>query len=99
MIMSEPEARGPEEHERTWGSALRSLVPHQRLVLDAMRLVGVGAEPAMAVGLVVLVVALEPFDVAVALEGQHVRGDAVEEPAIVADDDGAAGEIDQRLLE
>jgi hypothetical protein len=28
-----------------------------------------------------------------------VRGDAVEEPAVVADDDGAAGEVEQRLLE
>jgi hypothetical protein len=38
-------------------------------------------------------VALEPFDVAVALEGEDVGGDAVEEPAVVADDDGAAGEV------
>jgi hypothetical protein len=36
---------------------------------------------------------------AVALEGQDVRGDAVQEPAIVADDDGAAGEVEQGLLE
>ena len=59
----------------------------------------VRAEPPLAIGLVVLVVAFEPDDLAVALEGQHVRGDAIEEPAIVADDDGAAGEVEQRLLE
>jgi hypothetical protein len=36
-------------------------------------------------------VALEPDDLAVALEGEDVGGDAVEEPAIVADDHRAAG--------
>ena len=56
-------------------------------------------EPAVPVGLVVLVVALEPDHLAVALEGEHVRGDAVEEPAVVADDDHAAGEVEQRVLE
>src|SRR6266446_5680217 len=60
---------------------------------------GVGSEPAHLVLLVVLEVALEPLDVAVALERQNMRGDAVEEPAIVADDDRAAGEILERLLE
>jgi hypothetical protein len=50
-------------------------------------------EPAHLVLLVILKVALEPFDVAVAFEGQDMRGDAVEEPAVMADDDGAAGEI------
>jgi hypothetical protein len=57
-----------------------------------VRLVGVDAEAALLVGLVVLEVALEPFDMAVAFEGQHVGGDAVEEPAVMADDHGAAGE-------
>src|SRR6516225_3613082 len=60
---------------------------------------GIGAEPAHLVLLVVLEVAREPLDVAVALERQNVRGDAVEEPAVVADDDGAAGKILERLLE
>jgi hypothetical protein len=32
---------------------------------------------------VVLEVALEPFDMAVALEGEHVGGDAIEKPAVV----------------
>ena len=36
---------------------------------------------------------------AVALEREDVRRDAVEEPAIMADDDGAAGEVDERVLE
>ena len=64
-----------------------------------MRLVGGGAEAALAVGLVVLIVPLEPHHLAVAFEREHVRRDAIEEPAIVADDDGAAGEVQQRLFE
>ena len=56
-------------------------------------------QPPHLVGFVVLEVALEPFDVAVALERQDMGGDAVEEPAVVADDDGAAGEILQRLFQ
>src|ERR1035437_6889094 len=68
-------------------------------VLDPVRAVGLGAEALVAVGLVVLVVALVPDDLAVALEREHVRRDAVEEPAVVADDDGAAAEREERLFE
>src|SRR5207253_1675702 len=71
----------------------------QAAVFDAVRPLGLGAEPAAAVGLVVLVVALEPDDAALALEGEDVGGDAVEEPAVVADDDRAAREVDERVLE
>ena len=42
-----------------------------------MRLVGVDAETALLVGFVVLIIALEPLDMAVAFEGEHVGGDAV----------------------
>ena len=45
-----------------------------------------------AVLLVGLEVALEPRHLRVALEGEHVGGDAVEEPAVVGDHDRAAGE-------
>src|SRR5215813_1610567 len=63
------------------------------LVLDPVRNGGVDPQSALLVFLVVLKVALEPFDVAVVLEGQDVGGDAVEEPAVVADDHRAAGEV------
>src|SRR5262245_66396564 len=36
---------------------------------------------------------------ALALESENMGGDAIEKPAIVADDDGAAGEILQRLFQ
>ena len=80
-------------------SATALALATELLVLDPVRDDRIHAEPAHLVLLVVLEVALEPFDMAVALEGQNVRGDAVEEPAIMADDDGAAGEILQRLFE
>ena len=64
-----------------------------------MRLIGLGAEAALPIGFVVLVVAFEPHRLAVALEGEDVRRDAIEEPAIVADHHGAAGEVEERLFE
>src|ERR1700676_2526016 len=69
------------------------------LVADAVRLIGLGAEAPPAVGLVGLVVALEPDDLGIALEGEDVRGDAIEEPAVVADHHRAAGEGEESLLE
>src|SRR5690606_23831555 len=71
----------------------------QRAVADPVRRVRVVAEPAAAVGEILGEVAFEPDDAAVALEREDVRRDAVEEPAVVRDDDGAAREIEQRLLE
>src|SRR6187399_1369927 len=68
-----------------------SALPRQLPILDAMRLIGFGAQAALAIGLVVLVVALEPHDLAVPFEREHVRSNTIEEPPIVADDDGAAG--------
>src|SRR5690349_22028139 len=81
------------------GGCSRFLSPHQRLVFNAVRLVGFGAEATAAVGFVIGVIALEPFDAAVALEGEDVRRDTVEKPAVVADDDGAARIVEQCLLE
>src|SRR5688500_6625691 len=65
---------------------------------DAMRL------PVLAVLLahelfIGVVVAFEPAHAAVALEDQEVRRDAVEEPAVVADNDDATREVEDRLLE
>ena len=49
--------------------------------------------------LVLVVGALEPDRLRVALEGQDVGGDAIQEPAIVADHHRAAGEVEQRVLQ
>jgi PAS domain-containing protein len=81
---------------RTKG-ATRKLM-HQFLELDPVR-IDLCAEALFAIGLVVLVVPLEPRDLAVALEREDVRRDSIEEPAIVGDDHGAAGERQQRVFE
>lgn len=44
-------------------------------------------------------VALEPLDVGVVLEDEHVGADAVKEEAVVRDHHGAAGEVDRDVLE
>src|SRR5688500_8899165 len=76
-----------------------SILPRELLVLDPVRDRGIRSEAALLVLLVIGEVALEPFHVAVAFEGENMRGDAVEEPAIVRDDDGAARVILERLFE
>src|SRR5437764_12414998 len=76
-----------------------AFLSRQLPVLDPMWLIGLGAETTFAIRLVVLVIAFEPDDRAVALECEHVSRDAIEEPAIVADHDRAAREVQQRLFE
>ena len=72
---------------------------HERLVLDPVRLERLGASGLLDPLRVLLVAALEPRHLAVALEREDVRRDPVEEPAIMADHDRAAREVEQRLLE
>src|SRR5437899_10684023 len=59
-------------------------LPRELPVLDPVRLVRRRAEAALPVGLVILIIPLEPNDLAVALERQPMRRDAIEEPSIVA---------------
>src|ERR1700680_2478714 len=85
-------------------SALQSAMetpdlPCQLLVLHPMRDDRILPQPPHLVLLIVLEIAFEPFDMAVALEREDMRGDAIKEPAVVADDDSAAGEILQRLFQ
>ncbi len=62
-------------------------------------MVGGIAETSLPVRLVIGVIAFEPFHLAVALECEDMRGDAIQEPAVVRDDDGAARELQQGLLQ
>src|SRR5450631_2320316 len=73
--------------------------PGQWFVADSMRLCGIFAFTLLVILDVFLIVAFEPEDLRVALEGQDVRCDAVQEPAIVRDDDRATRERHQRILE
>ena len=75
------------------------LCPGEFLVFQPVRDDGIDPEPPLLVFLVIGEIAFEPFDVAVALESEHVRRNAVEEQAVMADDDGAAGEILERIFE
>src|SRR5947209_19753082 len=89
----------PQRGEVKSGSSLTCISPAEFLVLDPVRDGGIDAQAPFLVLLVIGEIALEPFDVALPLERQHVGGDAVEEPAFVADYHSAAGEIHQSLLE
>lgn len=75
----------------------------RQLAVNTMRLGCVLAQALDAVGLIGLEVALEPIPVARVLVGafprQDVRGDAVQEHAVVANDHRAARELEQRRLE
>ena len=62
-------------------------IAHQRLVADAVRLIRFGTQASPAVGLVIGVIALEPDNLAVTLEGEDVGGNSVEKPAVMGDDD------------
>ena len=53
----------------------------------------------LAIGLVIFVVSVEPLDVGVPLEGQDVCGDSVQEPAVMADDDGGTREVEKGVLQ
>ena len=53
----------------------------------------------LLVFLVLAVVALEELHVRIALEREDVGGDAVEEPAVMRDHEGVAGELQQRVFE
>ena len=64
-----------------------------------MRIERIGTETANLVLLVILEIAFEPFNMAVALKGENMRGETVEEHTIVADDHSAAGIAFERVFE
>ena len=70
---------------------------------DPVRAGRLDAEPLDLVGLVGVVVALEPEPLGgvlvVALPGEDVRRDAVEEPPVVGRDHGTAREVEERVLQ
>ena len=68
-------------------------------VLDPMRLPGRCTQTSAAVGFIVGIISLEPYDATVAFESENMCGDSVQKPSVVADDDGASGKILERFLE
>lgn len=79
------------------------LLVTRQLAVNTMRLGCVLAQALDAVGLIGLEIALEPIPVARILVGalprQNVRGDAVQEHTVVANDHRAARELEQRRFE
>src|SRR5690349_18653846 len=61
-----------------------------------MRLSGSHSKPVFSIGFVLRVVTVEPDDSAVTFESENVRCNAIEEPTIVTDYYGAAGEVLKR---
>ena len=68
-------------------------------VFDPMRLVGGGPHPSLAVSLIIRIISREPDNLAFSLKSQNVRGDPVQEPAVVADHHGAARKVFQSLFQ
>jgi hypothetical protein len=79
----------------TWCGHFTLWLPRQLAVRDPMWAHGGVAEGLSAPLLVLGEVAVEEGDLGVALEGEDVRGDAVEEPAVVGDPDDTAGDCRQ----
>ena len=73
--------------------------PHQRLVAQPVRPRAVLTEALALVEFVVLVAAFDEHPAAFVFRGEHVGGDPIEEPAVVRDDQRAAGEFRKRVLE
>src|SRR5688572_7972780 len=77
----------------------QQLTTHELLIRDTVRRVGISTFPPAEIRVVLLEVPLEPHHLAVPLEREDVRRDPVEEPSIVADDDRASREAEQRFLQ
>src|SRR5947209_2911228 len=91
-----------EEITRSSGRVLsrsRGGLASQPSVAQPMRLVGLLAQTLPALRFIRLVVALTPDGLAVPLERKNVRGDAVQEPAVVTDDHHAAAEVQQGIFQ
>jgi hypothetical protein len=71
----------------------------QLFVSKSLRLVGTLAETLTTLGLVGFEIALTPVDVTISFEGEDVRRQAIQEPAVMADDDGATGKVGDGLLQ
>lgn len=57
-----------------------------------MEFIGFRAQAAVLILFVVREVPVKPADLTIAFKGENVRGDSIQEPAIVADNHGAPGE-------
>src|SRR5690625_429312 len=84
---------------RPAGRSGRTSAARELAVRDRVRTRGLRAQTLDLVLLVGLEVALEPEPVRVAFPSQDVSGHAVQEPAVVGGDHGAAREVQERVLQ
>src|SRR5690606_21320128 len=113
MAGSRPVCMSTSRTMESWFARMRCFVmaaPWMRLTVDVYSLferfvaqsTGLGclyAQSLSVVGFIFLIVALEEHDLGIAFERQNVRGDAVEEPTVVTDDQHGAGEFEQGILQ
>ena len=68
-------------------------------MLDPCGLQGIGTEAAFFVLFIVFEIALKPLYMRIALKGEDMGADPVEEKAIMGDDHSAAGKINQSIFQ
>jgi hypothetical protein len=75
----------PAAHSMRAGrlAVLDCALPRQLLILNPLRNGRINPQAALLVFLVILEIAFEPFHMAVAFEGEHMGGDAVQKEAIM----------------
>jgi hypothetical protein len=71
----------------------------QLSVLDPVRLIGLFTDAFSPLGFIRLVVPFAPHRLAVPLERQDVGRNAIQKPAIVADDHGATTKVQETVLQ
>ena len=62
------------------------LCPRQTAILNPMRLVGILAQTRFTICFILRIIPIKPNDFAIAFKGQNMRGDAIQKPAVVADE-------------
>ncbi len=75
------------------------LIPRQGPVFDPVGLIRIHAQTPFFILFVFAEIPLEPEGAALPFEGQDMGGHPVQEPAVMADDHGAAGEVLQGGLQ
>ena len=64
-----------------------------------MGAIRIGAKPPVAIRLIFAVIAVEKLDLAFAFKGENMGCDTIQEPSIVADDDGASAKVQQAFFQ
>src|SRR5690606_29231386 len=104
MAGSRPVCMSTSSTMESWAASRRGTVMTglrllERLVAQATRFGRFFAQTALLVGLVFLIVAFKEYYLRIAFERQYVRGDAIEEPAVVADDHDRTRKFQQGVFE